>query len=475
MRIKFDNQEIHSKESAPISALMKQQGLSTYSPVQAPTRTNYYYRYADFGQNVLSSVKTENAYMRDSRQLVEVDMAIYHDSYVMRSVEEHMNLMLNVSEYNIISENPRLLKYVDQRFDATMTTMGTTRTLWFRKLAEHLIKYHNIIIVKSRVSSDRAKLRGYKLHNNMITVGYHIVHPASIMPQFDTKRGNKIVKWSHGGEKIDVSRVIHISVSPDNVEGVFGLPYIMAASLDVKMMRELEELDYSMIWRHINPLLLFKIGSEKHEMARGTPSEVADVRSNIDRMPANGWVVGTERWNVEPVNMTIGVPDIIDHLQYFRNRAITGLRLDPITLGLQPGGSEGTMYNLEKKRFAQVKAYQSVIKTLVEDIILKEWMLDIGVIEDNPPVQFQWKEVDFDNKIKQENHYTQLFSMGAISHGELRRLLGKKQDSPFNKQYIWEIQNKFNVDLESAKATLSNATMPANQAKKKASPTKGRK
>lgn len=414
----------------------------------------------------------------DIKDMIEIDAAMINEPLVFRSVSRFVNATIQEG-YSIVGLDEKMVEYVKFRINLLEEAMGVTWLMWVRDSLEHLIKYHNLILVKSRTRSNtgtypRFKNRPYFYAS--VVNGYWPRHPAIVTP---TVQGTKIIEWNvtdysgGSGKSIKTLSPRDVIFYPLNVgpTEILGQSYIVPAIADIKAFRALEQLCIEIVIRFIAPLVLFKVGTPS---SPARPGEVTKIEQTIKDMPTQGFIVSTERLSHEDISQRSGVTDFVGILQEFRNRVLAGLFLNPLDVWGETKGSSSEPAS-RNEFYRPVKAYQKSFEDVVH-LIFRDWFDEIGEDYSDPSktVRFKAKEVDFDNMIKLENHVSQMFLTGIISHDEARSRVGLEVDQNKKGQYQFDIKGEQDMSAESAKNQIESRDMPKNQYKSKLSPTKGR-
>jgi len=433
--------------------------------------------------------------------------ALYDTEAYAKRIRDRMISLVVQEGWGIVSRNDAAREYIKQRVRMMEISMGkgTGANIYpfsrlIDEISQDLITYHNVVLIKSRLRNDvKVSLPSTSIFKRLAGVnasgpvtGYWPVHLDFMTPTVD---GNgRLISWTYevpGAPPVTFSAndVIHFALTPTRGE-IFGKPPALNALDDVKALREFEEDTLQVMARHITPLILMKIGLPQPGLY-GRLDEVATLREEIANMPLQGWFACTERLSAESVLQTSGITDQFNFLKYFRNRTLSGLLGDPFIVGDISDMNNSVADQARLETYVWIKFYQRAVATVIADFIFNEWLREDNwnIMNTDVIVNFQFKEIDFDNKIKHENHVIQKFAGNVATLDEVRTDMGidPLQDSEqkglfSNLIKIPEIKAAHPPGATGAGApktktnkTTANRDRPTNQYKTKGSPQKGRK
>lgn len=426
--------------------------------------------------------------------LSEIARAADVEPYINQSVRKHREQILKEG-FQISGPDEDMVSYVKRRLFEICLLTGVTTEQWLREVVNNFILYHNAFLIfrrdRMRSSGKAIKMYGKELEP---IAGIFVGDPTTMEVAVDKWGTPK--KWRQnieGAEESDVTAektypvedVVHIQM--DRKTGfTFGTPYLLAVLDDIRALRKLEEVAIIVASKEAFPLYHYKVGTETkpaiyHE---GGGNEVDDVHSKVAELPAQGYIVTSERHEVKLVSREGAALDISPYLDYFESRVIAGLRLSPLDLGRGGSLSRGTATNLNKGLQDSAKDYQQVISDSITHFVILPILLEGGydVQEDNM-VRFTFPTIDREEERASQNHGMQLYMGNAISSSEFRKHYLNRQpmgpedenDSFFRKQteYQKEIirtqgaaraSASSGADLGgSVKSTISNKGQPRNQ------------
>lgn len=413
----------------------------------------------------------------------EIEKAYLTDSYIRAAVDKYVDFMFKAG-WDITGKNPNSVEYIKLRLAAMEQATQTPSDQLFLDIAEELIKYHNAFIVKARASGSYAFPPGVRvspLDGKKPVAGYYILPTATITIARD--KNGTIKRYQQdiaGGETIEFKPedIIHIYV--DKQPGrAFGFPFLWEVLDDVKLLRQMEELVDRMIYKNIFPLMVYQVGLEQ-EGFQASDEEVNEVRDMLGELTMDGGIVLPERHNIKVIGAEGQALDVQQYLNYFENRVFTGLGVSPTIMGRGDTSNRSTSDNMDVMFKDRIKAYQKIASIFINNFMITELLTEGGfdpVLRPEDRVDFRFREIDFDSKIKEENHVIQKFTQNAITHDELRTYLGLDPVTDEGRLYFNMITGALQAQAAQEKIAAANNAgankdKPANQHGTKLSPKK---
>lgn len=370
--------------------------------------------------------------------LAEIARAADVEPYINQSVRKHREQILKEG-FQISGPDEMMVAYVKRRLFEICLLTGITTEQWLREVVNNFILFHNSFLIfrRDRLRSSGKAIRIYGKELDPIA-GIFVGDPTTMEVAVDKWGTPK--KWRQSIEGVDnsdvtaektypVEDVVHIQM--DRKTGfTFGTPYLLAVLDDIRALRKLEEVAIIVASKEAFPLYHYKVGTENkpaiyHE---GGGNEVDDVHSKVADLPAQGYIVTSERHEVKLVSREGSALDISPYLGYFESRVIAGLRLSPLDLGRGGSLSRGTATNLNKGLQDSAKDYQQVISDAITHFVILPILLEGGfdVLEENV-VRFTFPTIDREEERASQNHGMQLYMGNAISSSEYRKQYLNKQ------------------------------------------------
>lgn len=421
--------------------------------------------------------------------LAEIGRAYYTDSYIRRAVDKYASLMFK-NGWELQGKNEAASEYVWTRLKLMAEATDIPIEEMLTSLANDYVLYGNAFLVKSRQKTKVAlpgiNAIGYTAKTPV--AAYFVVSPLNMKVSRDDQ--GKILKYQEdtgGGQGVEYKPedVIHFTYRRPTGRG-FGIPFIFNALDDVKILRQIEENVARLIYRNLFPLYMYQVGLAQHGF-EATDEEIEEIREQIRDMPMDGGIVVPERHNIKVVGAEGNAIDANGYLQYFRQRVFTGLGVSDTVMGIGGTANKSTADNQSSELNDGVKDFQRSFSDTFKYKVINELLFEGGfdpVINPDDEVEFMFAEIELDAKIKKENHAIQMFTQNAITHEEMRLLMGLDPVSDEGRLYF----NMITIGTASATAALSasaddsgqqaannagdNKDKPANQSGKKDSPGK---
>lgn len=416
--------------------------------------------------------------------LEEVERAYYTDSYIRRSVDKYSELMFKEG-WEIPGRNEKATEYVWTRLKLMGEATGSPIQEVMKEIAHDLVLYSNAFVVKARqkgsMSVPGVTAQGYT--GKQPVAGYYVLPATSI--QISRDDTGKIVRYLQdvgGGEakEFKPEDIVHFYYKKPRGRA-FGVPMIFNVMDDVKMLRQIEENVARLIYRNLFPLYQYQVGVDKPGY-EATEEEIDYIREEIRNMPMDGGIVVPERHNITVIGAEGNALDASEYLRYFRQRVFTGLGVSDSVMGIGDTANKSTSDNQSADLIDGVKEFQSIFAVQFTDKIINELLFEGGfdpIVEPDDEVTFEFFEIALDAKIKKENHAVQLFTQNAITHEEMRQMIGKDPVSDEGRLYfnmITIVTSQANAEMTAQAQAANNAgdnkNQPANQSGKKKDPGK---
>lgn len=398
--------------------------------------------------------------------LDEVEKAYNTEAYVRQAIDKYVDLMFKAG-WDIVGKNQNAVDYVKLRMGAIAEATRIPTKQLLIDIAEDLVLYHNVFIVKARQSGSYTFPSGITaqgLDNLQPVVGYFPLPSTTVTIARDSK--GTIKKYQQevsGGDTVEIKTDNMIHMHIDKPKGrAFGVPFLWQTLDDIKLLRQVEELVARLIYKDIFPLYQYQVGLAQTGY-ESTDEEIEEIRDQISDLQLDGGIVLPERHNISVVGAQGKALDAHDYLKYFEQRVFTGLGVSETMMGRGDTANYGTAENMTAEMHDRIKAYQSQMAMYIDEFMFNEILREGGfdpLLSPDDAVRFQFKEIDIDNKIKVENQSIQKFTNNAITHEELRMELGMDPVSDEARLYFNMIST---ADAEAAANTVDNQAEPKNQ------------
>lgn len=454
---------------------------------------------------------------------------MYHaytaEGYLKYTIDSYTDSAMR-NGYVLKSKNDVVTKYLTKRFKEFELMSGITNLELFRSMFFSLLLYGNIFLAKFR-SEDQSSGKVYNRMDGKTMKPIAAIYPEDCrririekapndrnfsyvrMPYFgrglrplntwnlgnsyferDIPYGSNSGTFNllrmygrafssfNGDEQVTIKEhdMLHIRYHAA-VGEKWAMPPFHPALQDIEALRLVEESIELLMFQYGHPLYHIAIGTDK---LKGTQDEINDTVAKLQSMESNGFLITDNRQVVKVIGAEGAALRAEAYLQYFKQRLFTELWLSTVTTG-QDGAPRATADIIDKVKQDKTIEIQAIIGAEMQKLLIEllqeggaplDWILK----EENIP-SIEFYEVDLDNKIKQENHYLNQFSQGAITRTELRADLGKKpladgeEDDTFpmiqSRAKEAEIQAKMQASANSSKAAIQSS----NQHGKKTGPS----
>lgn len=400
--------------------------------------------------------------------------AVDTDSYVKQATLKYKELFWKEG-WSIIGENPDSVAYLHQRIDFMEMAMRRPFIDFLTEVADHLIKFSNVFIVKAR--GDMSEFFPKSLtpvNSTQPIVGYYLIpteqvrilrdkfnRPKAYQQQTDPMTyspSDKDPVWS-------ADRVIHLHF--DRKTGrAFGTPFLSSVLDDVIALRQLEEDIQNLVHRELFPLYKYKIGTAEQP---AEPDEIDDAAAQIENMRSEGGLILPFRHDVEVIGANNSALDASEYLNHFKERVAVGLGVAPHHLGMMMGGGNRSMTDrLDTALYDKVKQYQKLFSEMIRVHIFNELLFEGGYDPIVNPIDsdnsdrcyFKFNEIDVDTQVKKETHIIQKFTNSVITLPEARVQLGMDPDYD-QKELFAGIQADMQMEIAKNQADISAQNAPA--------------
>lgn len=401
--------------------------------------------------------------------------AVDTDSYVKQATLKYKELFWKEG-WSITGENSEAVAYLHQRIDFMEMAMKRPFIDFLTEVADHLIKFSNVFIVKAR--GDMSEYFPQKLNPvnaGLPIVGYYLIPTEQVRILRDKFNRPKAYQQqtdptTYGPTDKDpvwtAERVIHLHF--DRKTGrAFGTPFMSSVLDDVIALRQLEEDIQNLVHRELFPLYKYKIGTAEQP---AEPEEIEDAAFQVENMRSEGGLILPYRHDVEVIGANNASLDAANYLNHFKERVAIGLGVAPHHLGMMMGGGNRSMTDrLDTALYDKVKQYQKHLSEMIRVHIFNELLFEGGFDPIVNPMDsdisdrcfFKFNEIDVDTQVKKETHIIQKFTNSVITLPEARIQLGL--DPAYEKEELFAgIQAEIQMDMakNQAEITAQNTPVP---------------
>jgi len=386
--------------------------------------------------------------------LAEAGRILDTESIVRQVFEKKRSLFLKEG-YDFVSKNPERSKYIRSRFEQMEFATGVPFPTLFSQTIWSLIRQNNAFWVKARkASASGGRIRRNQNGREIQPIAGYFLLPAETI-RFKRDKSGKILKY-----KQDVPGKEAKEFSPENIvhfywdkrEGfAVGTPSLVPVKDDIRALRRIEENVEMLVYQHLFPLFHYKVGTEKLP-AQTYPdggNELDEVVAEVAAMPTDGCWVTPERHSIEVLGASgkaLAVEKIIAH---FKQRIYTGLGVSSVDMGEADTSNKSTADTMSRNLIDATKAYQKEFGSLFYAYVIKELLLESGfdpftLFDEENKVVLKFAEIDFESRMKRENHYTDIYLKNAITHSEMRNKMGEEAFS----EEDWKDTNWARIERE---------------------------
>lgn len=403
--------------------------------------------------------------------LVEIGKAADTESYVTRSLNKHVTLLLKNGFY-LDGRNIKTLQYVYFRIAELSRNTNQPFSLVMRSIIQNLVTFSNAFMVfvrdETRSSGRRTRSFGRRLAP--------IAGVFSADPTCMSAKRNKhgvVTRWRQHAQNDErfFPRDNTIHLYYNKKDGfIAGTPWIIPVLDDIRAWRRVEELAEMLISKHAFPLFHYKVGSDAvpaREWDSGE-SEVQRVKAAVERMPTEGCIVTPERHDITAIGAEGKALELTKYLEYWENRVMAGLNLTALDIGRGDSSSRGTAEQVSKGLVDFCTDMQHIIADFLDHNLFDELLEEGGYpLNEANRVHLRFPVIDTDEQIKVEKHAEYMFSTNAIPEGEMRRRMGAH---PITEEMRKEMHMQlYDIPLAIIKATDEPFTSHAKAAMKASS------
>ena len=417
------------------------------------------------------------------------------ENIVRQAFKKKLGLMFKAG-YDFVGPNKDTVRYIKERFLQIQKASGIPSTIFLRTVGSDLIRLSNAFILKVRDN----KASGGKIRTDADggrlkpVAGYFIIPAETVEIRKDPKNG-KVLEYKQRMpdgrvKEFPAKNVVHIYY--DKRPGFnIGKPTLVPVVDDIRALRRIEQNIELLIYQHLFPLFHHRVGTKEQpdRLYQDGTKEVDEVRDQIQYMPAEGSIVTSYRHEITSIGAESRAIRAEGYLEHFKKRVIAGLGVSAVDLGEGDTSNRSTSETMSKTMIDDVKDFQDVLMTFINEYMIKELLLEStfggDVLSEDNIVKLQFKEIDIDNKIKFENHMISAYAGHAITETELRMAFGKeaivdadREDTFLERVMLPQAEAKalagmfdddgLNGGQRAAKATVQ----PSNQHGKKTGPEK---
>ena len=414
--------------------------------------------------------------------LVEVARAIRVESYAANSINKHREHVLRHG-WDYVSRNPRARAYIIRRLAEMSESMGRPVKIEIRRAIKNFIKFSNFFLAWTR-DRKRPYTSRFRIQRGKPT-GLFSMNPTCM--RFRRTKKNTILEWyqvveGHDDEQMKPIDVVHGAFDQD--EGfVLGVPFLLPVLDDILTWRRFEEMAEILGHKFAYPLYHHRIGTQERdpeEYDDGT-NEIGEAASIVAGMEPEGHLFTSYRHEIVVVGAQQKAIDLRPYVDYWEARVLAGLNLSTIDIGRGDTANRSTAETISKGLADRCAEYQKEFALLFNFHILDELLIEGGFdLGPQNRVFMVFPAIDREARRAEETHWLLLYQGEAITHDELRILMGREawSDEDWKNSHLKQVTipvveaGKTEPAGGGSTKSVANKAKPTNQHKTKATKTK---
>lgn len=389
-----------------------------------------------------STPQRVSIYFPPEYDLSSIANAVDTDSFFRRAVEKYEELIWK-GGYKFLGKNLNAVNYVRKRFEQIAQVSDFPTEELLRQISYQLIIYGNCFI--SKVRNPRASGgKPFKRMDGKVLppVAAYFVEDSVSMKVATAENGDVVAykQFVYGKSYIPIwhpYNIIHMYYS--RKAGLnFGTPLVLPVMDDIRALRKIEQNVELLIFQHTVPLYHYKVGTPEKPAA---DLEIEAVQATVTKMPPNGAIVTPERHEIQVIGAEKNALNVVDYLEYFKNRVLAGLGMSSVGMGEGGGASKSSAIVLDAHMRNTTETFQKVISMFVSEFMIKELLQEGGyavdTIDEENKVYLMFPPIDKDAQWAKENHYAQMFTQHMITENEARIEFGRDPITKAERQNMY--------------------------------------
>lgn len=390
-----------------------------------------------------------NTWLESQIDHFEIEMLYDTEAYVGRATRVKTNLFLKEG-FDFISKNDKRSKYIKKRISQIEWATDSSFSILLKDTARDLFVHFNSYWLKVRdIEASGGKVRQEGKKTFKPVAGYFRLAPETMTPEVD-EAGN-IKRWKQSvdfNEKIySIDDIVHFKMGT-KAGYPLGIPSIISSIDDILALRLIEENLELLIHKHLFPIVLWTVGTEKMPADRypDGSTEVDFWAEEIEQLPPEGSFVVPEKISADVVGMESQALRIEGYMAHYKERIFAGLDVSAIEMGAGESNSRSTARTLSLNVIDAVKAVQVTLQEQIKPV-LKELLLESNfnpntALSEENMVSLLFSEIDTESKYKKENHFTDLYTKNFLTFAEARNAIGRDpltREEEKNGLHYWRI------------------------------------
>jgi hypothetical protein len=387
-----------------------------------------------------------NGPLRPEYDLQEPMAILDTEAYVKQALNRKLSLFFRNGFAVTGQEND--VDYINKRMDTMSFVMNRT----FKELLRGTLLALNIqsncfwLKIRNEEASGMKKKKDKGAKTPI--AGYAIIPAHMIQPVL---KGGKLHKWRRYYEtgkwydEYDPDDIVHFKwdLKPGHI---YGTPRLIAVRDDIYALRRLEENVEVLFINYLFPLYHVKVGTENAPCTyteHGT-SEIDIIKYEIENMPKEGVFTTDERTSIDVVGAKNDHLEFIELINHYKARIFSGLGVSAADMG-EGGVTSKETDNISQNLKDMIKADGEVLADQLKMYVFKDLFMEathsISVQRAVAETDLMFHEIDLDNKVKHENHVTQMYGNNLYTHEEARKAINKTpqpdpKDLMFDRQTV---------------------------------------
>lgn len=418
-----------------------------------------------------------------------IDSFFKKESYFSRSTQRQIETILR-NGYNIVCKDPKISADVRRVFTVMEMRTGMKLDQTISTAAHHLLTYGVLFIQKIRRGT---RTNFIKIDNNndddlinslrfMNMDGMRVYVDEygnlSSVKEIETYYTPKMATQSgykkrEGTEGVPSSEIVYAVITHPG-DRVFPDPPALQTLDDILTLRSIEETAELLSVQCSSPLLHATIDDDDRTVL---DQEVRDVHNSIISMAPNGFITTRGKVKIEIKNLQAAMADLLPLIEHFKTRVLVGSGSSPVSVGESHTGNRSTVDSIDTALADHGMFVGAVIANMFTNNIIPDILLSLGyspseIIDEStglPAVQFIFNDMQFDRYLSKINNALAQFNGNAITHAELRNIIGRYPMSDTEKEDL--LYNLFPEKTANGQAKeIGTQNQPTNQYGTKSAP-----
>ena len=363
------------------------------------------------------------------------------DGYVQRTIDLIAGMVYH-SGIKWSTPSPQLDRYLTTRFEIARGVNGYGWDQLMRHVVFEFVLYGNAFLVVSRTGQLRS-IYGRELRGPVIASWYPV--PARCMFPVVNREGTGLEGWmlrikpiSDRGMYIEryfpLDQVVHLAHNRP-LDSAYGVPVLLGAIEDVRSLRQIEEEVLRMIHRFVNPRLHIST-PDLTGTGAGVRPDMQQVVDAINQMSSDAVLVTMPGQEVRVLGAESFALRAEPYLEYFADRAISGLGMNEVTIGQKQ--QDPDMDTLDLSLRMKVRSLQMHLSDQLLANVLLPLLEEASWSRADLSVQFG--EPDTRHVLRLYTIISNLYSQSVITLREARRLMQLSEEFDEKDMYVWNVQ-----------------------------------